>query len=412
MFDRSCLSARAGGASLSLPAAAAPAAPQPAPAAPHRYVEALFLLHHPGGLNRFVRSVSDPASPTLPPLRDRRAAGEALRRRASAPPRDDELAGGPRPAGTVGANRHLRARAGCRAASPAAAAARRGGQRLQPGAGARPQGPRGAARARHRGRRCSAPGRERSRSTATAAPAPAAPEPRQQGSLGSLTAPLRHRRGLRGRAERRVGTGLDLRLHAEPVPRRLRPRGAHRRGIRGQGLTVAVVEIDGFRRSDIATFGALLRSSRSRRSAATPVGIKRLLPPGAETTLDLEVLSAAAPRARPHLRLRGRLLGGGDHEDRRRGPRVQRAPPQRDLDLARRLRAAAQPRTWPPGARWATSSPSPPGRGSRPWWRRAMKGRAPAGSTPRPKRRRCRCSPSAPRQLPVRDRGRRHQRLP
>ena len=42
---------------------AASATATSSPAAPPRYVEALFLLNHPDGLNRFVRSVSEPGSP-------------------------------------------------------------------------------------------------------------------------------------------------------------------------------------------------------------------------------------------------------------------------------------------------------------------------------------------------------------
>ena len=74
-----------------------------------------------------------PGLTQLPALRDRGAAGEALRRRAEAPPRDAELAGGPRPAGTGRANRRLRAGPGAERHRLAAAAARRGGRRFQPG---------------------------------------------------------------------------------------------------------------------------------------------------------------------------------------------------------------------------------------------------------------------------------------
>ena len=53
------------------------------PAGPPRYVEALFLLHHPSGLNRFVRSVSDPGSPSY----RRYASVEKLVKRFGAPPK-------------------------------------------------------------------------------------------------------------------------------------------------------------------------------------------------------------------------------------------------------------------------------------------------------------------------------------
>ncbi len=65
-------------------------------------------------------------------------------------------------------------------------------------------------------------------------------------------------------------------------------------GISGQDERVALIEIDGFRSSDLRTFADCF-------DLAVPaingfgVGIRRLLPPGGETTLDLELLDAAAP---------------------------------------------------------------------------------------------------------------------
>lgn len=70
--------------------------------------------------------------------------------------------------------------------------------------------------------------------------------------------------------------------------------GLHRAGLRGQGQRVAVIEIDGFRRADVTTFGACF-GLRVPPTPVTRVGIPRVLPPGDETTLDLEVLSAGAP---------------------------------------------------------------------------------------------------------------------
>ena len=65
-------------------------------------------------------------------------------------------------------------------------------------------------------------------------------------------------------------------------------------GITGQGERVALIEIDGFRYSDVRAFAACF-------ALATPaingfgVGLSHPLAPGGETTLDLEVLDAAAP---------------------------------------------------------------------------------------------------------------------
>jgi subtilase family serine protease len=66
-------------------------------------------------------------------------------------------------------------------------------------------------------------------------------------------------------------------------------------GFQGQGERVALIEIDGFRYSDLRSFSKCF-------GLATPaingfgVGLKNPLAPGGESTLDLEVLDAAAPR--------------------------------------------------------------------------------------------------------------------
>jgi subtilase family serine protease len=65
-------------------------------------------------------------------------------------------------------------------------------------------------------------------------------------------------------------------------------------GVRGQGERVALIEIDGFRSSDIATFASCFELDVPRLNGFG-VGIKHELPPGGESTLDLEVLDAAAP---------------------------------------------------------------------------------------------------------------------
>jgi subtilase family serine protease len=65
-------------------------------------------------------------------------------------------------------------------------------------------------------------------------------------------------------------------------------------GLTGQGERVALIEIDGFKYSDVRAFSNCF-------GLATPaingfgVGLKRPLAAGGETTLDLEVLDAAAP---------------------------------------------------------------------------------------------------------------------
>jgi len=68
-------------------------------------------------------------------------------------------------------------------------------------------------------------------------------------------------------------------------------------GLQGQGEHVALVEIDGFKMSDLQTFaGCFALHIPTIRSFS--VGGAGQLPAGGEATLDLEVLTAAAPRLR------------------------------------------------------------------------------------------------------------------
>lgn len=69
----------------------------------------------------------------------------------------------------------------------------------------------------------------------------------------------------------------------------------HDQGIKGQGRRIALIEIDGFKRSDIETYGACY-GKRVPPTRVHPVYYNKPLPPGAETTLDLEVITAVAPR--------------------------------------------------------------------------------------------------------------------
>jgi kumamolisin len=65
-------------------------------------------------------------------------------------------------------------------------------------------------------------------------------------------------------------------------------------GLRGQGERVALIEIDGFRDSDITSFAKCFGLDVPGLNAFG-VGIKHPLAPGGEATLDLEVLDSAAP---------------------------------------------------------------------------------------------------------------------
>src|SRR6201996_823386 len=65
-------------------------------------------------------------------------------------------------------------------------------------------------------------------------------------------------------------------------------------GLRGQGERVALIEIDGFKYSDLRRFASCFGLSIPAINGYG-VGLKRPLAPGGESTLDLEVLDAAAP---------------------------------------------------------------------------------------------------------------------
>ncbi|MSX12150.1 MAG: hypothetical protein F2811_06420, partial [Actinobacteria bacterium] len=71
----------------------------------------------------------------------------------------------------------------------------------------------------------------------------------------------------------------------------------HARGYKGQGQRIAVIENVGFSRADLETAGACF----GYKPPPTPlklVGLKKPLPPGGEATLDLQVISAAAPEVK------------------------------------------------------------------------------------------------------------------
>lgn len=70
----------------------------------------------------------------------------------------------------------------------------------------------------------------------------------------------------------------------------------HAKGLKGQGERIAVVEIDGFKRADLAGAAECF----GYRAPPTPlklIGLEKPLPPGGETTLDLQVIAAAVPQS-------------------------------------------------------------------------------------------------------------------
>jgi subtilase family serine protease len=69
----------------------------------------------------------------------------------------------------------------------------------------------------------------------------------------------------------------------------------HEEGFKGQGKDIALVEIDGVKRSDVNTFAECFGLPKPNL-VIRPVNIPKPLPPGEETTLDVETLTAAAPQ--------------------------------------------------------------------------------------------------------------------
>ena len=69
----------------------------------------------------------------------------------------------------------------------------------------------------------------------------------------------------------------------------------HAANVNGQGETVALIEIDGFKDSDINAFAQCFGLPVPALNAYGVGEISHPLPPGGEATLDLEVLDAAAP---------------------------------------------------------------------------------------------------------------------
>lgn len=84
----------------------------------------------------------------------------------------------------------------------------------------------------------------------------------------------------------------------------------HAKGIKGQGQRVALIEIDGFARSDVAAAAACFGHRLPPVSIRLVAG-KKPLPPGPENTLDIQVLSAVAPGLREIIDFQGSSTGYG-----------------------------------------------------------------------------------------------------
>jgi subtilase family serine protease len=274
---------------LALAALALPADAAAAVALPEKSVEALLFLRHPRGLNRFVRTVSDPTSPryrqysNVATLVSRFGASEADQEQTLAWLARQGLHGTVGPTGTY----------------VTAPIAPRRADRLLPRPATSSSSAQGAL-----GREVPAAlrgpvtgvgvlGNRRVFKNVAAAPS-AGSAPAKTGSYSSI---LTHSGTASGCADGR-GAGIGAPLEPFTPNQYLSAYGhdaMHDRGLRGQGETIAVVEIDGFRHSDIETFDRCfgLKTPPIRVVPVSP--LTKPFPPGTETTLDLEVLSAGAP---------------------------------------------------------------------------------------------------------------------
>lgn len=282
------------GAACAALLAPAPAGAAAGPQLPAGQVEALISLRHPRGLDRFVRAVSDPSSPHY-----RHYAGvAALVKRFGAAP--DVRGTTLRWLGRHG----IRAEVGASGTFVTATLPRRVAARLLPA-------PAGATASRAGAGRRAVPAalagavtgielldrRPVVSNDALAAADPsagiaAASKPKQKPFTSIM---LESGTPAGCSAGVNAGEGKPLRPF---TPRQyLTAYGhaaMHARGISGRGQTVAVVETDGFRRSDVERFGRCF-GLRVPPTRTVPVGIGKPLPPGDETTLDLEMLTAGAP---------------------------------------------------------------------------------------------------------------------
>jgi subtilase family serine protease len=261
------------------------------PAAPRGYVQALFLLHHPAGLSRFVRSVSDPESPqyrhyaTVEGLVKRFGASALDRRTTLSWLTAHGIRGRVGPTGaylTVRMPGKLAGRVLPRRA-PA------GGSATDVATFSRRIPPALRGHVDSIGILGSRPGAFGH--AASVAPASI------DGAAASGGSSLLPHSGTAAGCPSGRAAGAPSPLSAFTPNQYLTAYGheaMHRRGLRGSGLSAAVVEIDGFRHSDIATFGRCF-GVRVPPIRVILAGPRKLLEPADETTLDLEVLSAAAP---------------------------------------------------------------------------------------------------------------------
>jgi len=278
-------------ATLAFLAPASTASAAKGPSLSPRGIEALFLLKHPRGLNRFVRAVSDPASPryrdywSVQRLVARYGAKPQTRRRVLRWLAARGLEGEVGATGTF---------------VTAKLPARRAARLLPRAAGASAAGAIGNGRVVPRALRGAVAGVQLLDRTPLASGGPV-----EQGATAGASAA---KKPLYGSVLPHSGTSGGCPAGSsgavEPGFEPFTPNqfltaygheAMHARGLRGKGQTIALVEIDGFRRSDIVEYDRCF-GVNTPKIRTIPVGPSKPLPPGPETTLDLEVLTVAAPK--------------------------------------------------------------------------------------------------------------------
>ncbi len=291
---------------LLLALATALSLPTPATAGtalPGKPTEAIVLMRHPRGLDRFVRAVSDPSSPRY---RQYESVEQLVRRfGASKETRNQTLAwlGEHGVHGTVGRTGtfvtvKLPAHLARRLLPGAASASASGGDVSVPA------GLRGLVT----GIEVLGNSQAVKNVTAPARVGASASKAKEYSSVRPHTGTAA------GCVAGRAGAGLTPGAESPFTPNQYLRAYGHTalqdRGFEGQGRTVAVVEIDGFRHSDVETFDRCF-GLPTPPIRVTPVGRRKPYRGGTESTLDLEVLSAAAPRLHRIYVYEGESSAGG-----------------------------------------------------------------------------------------------------
>ncbi len=282
---------------LAIAAPLAPAAAKSGVRLPVKKVRALIELRHPGGLDRFVRSVSDPASPryrhyaSVEKLVARYGAKPKTRKRVLGWLRERGLRGTVTADGSfvlvsLGPSQAARLMPRAADARPGTAAARTGRQ-VPPALG-------GAVK------RISLLG--------TAPAARALAPPGAAAAAKAKAGGKKHRHpffSIRKNEGTPSGCAAGDSAVVFPGYRPFTPNqyltayghaAMHAKGLKGQGQTVAVVEAGGFKRSDIVTFAHCFGIGKPPPTKVVPVGELKPLPGEPETTLDLSMLTVGAPK--------------------------------------------------------------------------------------------------------------------